>query len=159
MNVADALFDGCRFHALKVVDNYSRECLERAVGKSLKSEDVFRLMERIKFVRDAVSERIKLDNGSEFISKAPDKWAYENDAILDFSDSGKPTNKAFIEPFNGSFKEECLNFNWFLSLEDTREKISALKEEYNHSRPHSAVGNIVPIGCLDWHQKSPEALL
>ncbi len=71
--VADALFDGRRFRALTVVDNYSRECLEIEVGQSLKGEDVVRVMERLKFIRGIIPQRIKVDNGSEFISKALDK--------------------------------------------------------------------------------------
>ena len=120
--VADALFDGRRFRALTIVDNYSRECLEIEVGQSLKGEDVVRGMERIKLIRGVVPQRIKVDNGSEFISKSLDKWAYENGVVLDFSRPGKPTDNAFIESFNGSFRDECLNVNWFLSLEDAREK-------------------------------------
>jgi len=54
-----------------------------------------------------------VDNGSEFISKALDKWAYENEVTLDFSRPGKPTDNPFIESFNGSFRDECLNVNWF----------------------------------------------
>jgi len=157
--VADALFDGRRFRALTIVDNYSRECLEIEVGQSLKGEDVVRVMERIRLTRGVIPERIKVDNGSEFISKALDKWAYENDVILDFSRPGKPTDNAFIESFNGSFRDECLNVNWFLSLEDAREKIQAFKEEYNHFRPHSALGNLTPIEALDRHPKSSKALL
>jgi putative transposase len=157
--VADALFDGRRFRALTIVDNYSRECLEIEVGQSLKGEDVVRLMERMKLTRGDVPRRIKVDNGSEFISKALDKWAYENDVILDFSRPGKPTDNAFIESFNGSFRDECLNVNWFLSLEDAKEKIRAFKEEYNHFRPHSALGNLTPIEALERHRKSSKTLL
>jgi putative transposase len=101
--VMDALFDGRRFRALTIVDNYCRECLEIEFGQSLKGEDVVRVMERMKLVRGIVPNRIKVDNGSEFISKALDKWAYENNVILDFSRPGKPTDNAFIESFNGSF--------------------------------------------------------
>jgi len=157
--VMDALFDGRRFRALTIVDNYSRECLEIEVGQSLKGEDVVRVMERMRLTRGVVPERIKVDNGSEFISKALDKWAYENDVILDFSRPGKPTDNAFIESFNGSFRDECLNTNWFLSLEDAREKIQAFKEEYNHFRPHSALGNMTPIEALGRHPKSSKSLL
>jgi putative transposase len=102
--VADALFDGRRFRALTIVDNYSRECLEIEVGQSLKGEDVVRVMERMKLVKGVVPERIKVDNGSEFISKALDKWAYENDVILDFSRPGKPPDNAFIESFGRQFQ-------------------------------------------------------
>jgi putative transposase len=157
--VMDALFDGRRFRALTLVDNYSRECLEIEVGQRLKAEDVVRVMERMKLIRGVVPNRIKVDNGSEFISKALDKWAYENNVALDFSRPGKPTDNAFIESFNGSFRDECLNVNWFLSLEDAKEKINAFKEEYNHFRPHSALGNLTPIEAIDQHRNSPESLL
>ena len=83
--VMDALFDGRRFRALTLVDNFSRECLEIEVGQSLKGEDVVAVMERIKLLREVLPQRIKVDNGSEFISKALDKWAYENNVALDFS--------------------------------------------------------------------------
>jgi putative transposase len=157
--VSDALFDGRRFRALTIVDNYSRECLEIEVGQSLKGEDVVRVMERVKFTRGVVPSRIKVDNGSEFISKALDKWAYENGVALDFSRPGKPTDNAFIESFNGSFRDECLNVNWFLSLEDAREKIQAFKEEYNHFRPHSALGNLTPAEALSRHDEARKSLL
>ena len=157
--VMDALFDGRRFRALTLVDNFSRECLEIEVGASLKGEDVVRVMKRIKLLRGIVPKRIKVDNGSEFISKALDRWAYQNKVALDFSRPGKPTDNAFIESFNGSFRDECLNVNWFLSLEDAREKIQAFKEEYNHFRPHSALGNLTPIEALDRHPKARNSLL
>lgn len=62
---------------------------------------------------------------AEFISKAVDLWAYENQVVLDFSRPGKPTNNPFIESFNGSFRDKCLNLNWFLSLDDAQEKTEA----------------------------------
>jgi putative transposase len=157
--VMDALFDGRRFRALTVVDNYSRECLEIEVGQSLKGEDVVRVMERMKLTRGVVPQRIKVDNGSEFISKALDKWAYENGVVLDFSRPGKPTDNAYIESFNGSFRDECLNTNWFLSLEDAWKKIQAFKEEYNDFRAYSALGNLTPAEALSQHHGSPETLL
>ena len=157
--VMDALFDGRRFRALTIVDNYSRECLEIEVGQSLKGEDVVRVMERLRLVKGVIPKRIKVDNGSEFISKALDRWAYENGVVLDFSRPGKPTDNAFIESFNGSFRDECLNVNWFLSIEDAWEKIQAFKEDYNHFRPHSALGNMTPIEALDRTRKSSETLL
>ena len=70
-----------------------------------------------------IPKRIQVDNGSEFISKALDKWAYENEVVLDFSRPGKPTINPYIESFNGKFRDECLNTNWFIFLDDAREKI------------------------------------
>jgi putative transposase len=156
--VMDALFDGRRFRALTLVDNFSRECLEIEVGQSLKGEDVVRVMERMRLTRRVLPQRIKVDNGSEFISKALDKWAYENNVALDFSRPGKPTDNAFIESFNGSLRDECLNVNWFLSLEDAKEKIKAFKEEYNYFRPHSALGNLTPIEALEKQSKARNSL-
>lgn len=88
-----------------------------------------RVTERIKLIKGVVPRRIKVDNGSEFISKVLDKWAYENGVMLDFSRPGKPTDNAFIKSFSGSFRDECLNVNWFSSLEDATEKIQAFREE------------------------------
>lgn len=98
-------------------------------------------MERLKYATTSKPNRIQIDNGSEFISKALDKWAYDNKVILDFSRPGKPTNNPYIESFNGSFRDECLNVNWILSLEDARDKIEAWRQEYDHFSPHSSIEN------------------
>jgi putative transposase len=87
---------------------------------------------------------IKVDNGSEFIGKTMDRWAYENGVELDFSRPGKPTDNAQVESFNGRFREECLNAHWFLSLEDAKSKIEAWRRYYNEVRPHSALGWLTP---------------
>jgi putative transposase len=68
-------------------------------------------------------QTIKSDNGSEFISKVMDKWAYERAIELDFSRPGKPTDNAMVEGFNGRLRQECLNEHWFMSLEDAKDKI------------------------------------
>jgi putative transposase len=68
---------------------------------------------------------IKVDNGSEFISKVMDRWAYERGVELDFSRPGKPTDNAKMESFNGRLRQECLNLHWFLSVDETRTKIEA----------------------------------
>lgn len=118
--VAVELFNGRRMRTLTVVDNFSRECLAITVDHALRGDDVVATMEHVKALR-GVPKRIKVDNGSEFISKVLDQWAYENEVVLDFSRPGKPTDNAFIESFNGSFRDECLNLHWFLSLDDARE--------------------------------------
>jgi len=141
--VADALFDGRRLRALTVVDNYTRECLAIDVGASLKGEDVVRALGRIVAFRGK-PRTIKTDNGSEFISKAMDRWAYEHGVELDFSRPGKPTDNARVESFNGRFRAECLNAHWFLSLADAQRKIEAWREYYNEARPHSALGWTTP---------------
>ena len=125
------------------------------VGQNLKGIDVVSVMERIKALRGVVPQRIQCDNGSEFISKALDKWAYDNQVTLDFSRPGKPTDNPFIESFNGSFRDECLNVNWFLSLEDAKEKIQLFKEEYNGFRPHSSLSGLTPNEVVQQHSHGP----
>jgi putative transposase len=145
--VTDSLFSGHRFRSLTIVDNFSRQCLAIEVGQHIKGEDVVRVMERLRRVCGK-PQYIKVDNGPEFISKDLDRWAYENGVTLDLSRPGKPTDNAYIESFNGSFRDECLNTNWFLSLEDAREKIEAWRCDYNLWRPHSSLDNLAPAQYL-----------
>ena len=95
-------------------------------------------------VRHGVPKRIQTDNGSEFASRAFNRWAYEQGVTLDFSRPGRPTDNPFTKSFNGSFRDECLNTRWFLSLDDAREKIESWWVKYNDFRPHSALGNLPP---------------
>ncbi len=132
-----------RLRALTVVDNYTCESLAITVGASLKGEDVVNTLLRITAQRGR-PQTINVDNGSEFISKAMDRWAYEHRVELDFSRPGKPTDNAKIESFNGRFRAECLNAHWFLSLADAQRKIEAWRRYYNETRPHSALGWATP---------------
>ena len=97
-----------------------------------------------------------MDNGSEFISKALDRWAYENQVVLDFSRPGKPTDNPFIESFSGSFRDECLNSHWFLSLNDAREKIEDWRNEHNAFRPHLSLDDLTPKAFTERHLLSQE---
>jgi len=126
-----------------VCDNYSRECLAIEVGQHLRGEDVVIVMNWRK-VEYGIPRSIKVDNGPGFISKDLDKWAYENKVTLDFSRPSKPVDNAFIESFNGSFRDECLSVNWFLSMEDAREKIESWRRDYNEWRPHGSFDNLTP---------------
>jgi putative transposase len=91
-----------------------------------------------------VPQTIAVDNGSDFISKALDQWAYLNEVELDFSRPGKPTDNAMIEPFNARMRAECLNENWFLSLDDAQDKIENWRHHYNTERPHGVLGDLSP---------------
>ena len=87
-----------------------------------------------------------------------DLWAYHAGVTLDFSRPGKPTDNAYIESFNGSFRGECLNVNWFLSVEDARTKIEAWRPEYNEFRRHSSLAEKTPgqfLGAGDWVPRVP----
>ena len=146
--VFERLFNGAKIRFLTVLDVYSRECLAIEVGQQLKGEDVVRVMQIISYQR-GLPDQIFVDNGSEFISKALDKWAYENEVTLAFSRPGKPTDNAYIESFNGSFRDECLNIHWFLSLDDAKEKVENWRCDYNQFRPHSGLDNLTPVEFIE----------
>lgn len=142
--VQDSLFDGSRFRILSIVDNYSKKCHALAVGKSLKGADVVDELERLKVFEGVIPERIQCDNGSEFISKEVDRWAYEHSFALDFSRPGKPTDNPYVESFNEKLKDACLSLHWFLLMEDATQNITSWKDDYNHFRSHSTLGDISP---------------
>lgn len=150
--VADQLFNGQKFRALTIVDNFSRHCPLIRVGQSLRGVDVVAALEELRRGQNLIPKSIQVDNGSEFISKDLDRWAYENKVTLIFSRPGKPTDNPFIESFNGSFRDECLNVNWFLSLEDATRKIEIWRCEYNGFRPHSSLNNQTPDQVLHMHK-------
>ena len=153
--VSDALFDGRRFRALTFVDNFTRECLAIEVAQNLRGEDVVATLCRLGD-RRALPPRIQADNGPEFISMALDRFAYEQGITLDYSRPGKPTDNPFIESFNGSVRDECLNTHWFRTLDDARSKLEDWRRYYNEERPHGAIGNRPPI-TLHNHDGDPSA--
>ena len=141
--MAEQLFDGRRLRILTLVDNFSRESLAIQVGRRFTGDHVVAVLEEV--VRDrGTPEAIQVDNGPEFISKSLDLWAWSHGVQLDFSRPGTPTDNPFIESFNGKFREECLNQSWFLSLGDAQEQIDAWRRDYNHERPHRALGGRTP---------------
>jgi putative transposase len=150
--VSDSLFDGRRFRSLTLVENFSRECLAIRAAPTLHGSDVAEILDQVA-EEHGKPTRIFLDNGPEFISKALDLWAYQAKVTLDFSRPEKPTDNAYIESFSGSFRDECLNINWFLSMEDARVKIEDWRRDYNEFRPHTSLGERTPsefLGSGDW---------
>lgn len=152
--MSDELFDGRKFRLLTIVDHFTRESLAIEVGQRMRGGEVVSVLDRLGCHRK-LPKSIRLDNGPEFTSKALDQWAYANGVTLDFSRPGKPTDNAFIESFNGSVRAECLNENWFLSLDDAKEKIEAWRVDYNEQRPHSALGNLAPKDFASSGRASP----
>ncbi len=141
--MADQLFDGRRFRLLTLVDDFSRESLSIQLDGRLRAEHVVEVLQRVGSSR-GLPEKIRVDNGAEFTGKVLDQWAYLNGVRLDFSRRGKPTDNGLIEAFNGRLRAECLNENWFMSLDDAREKVEAWRRRYNEDRPHSALGSLAP---------------
>ncbi len=113
------------------------------VDFSRKGTQVVAVLARLKRTV-GLPKRLAVDNGPEFISKALHAWAYRNDVKLEFSRPGNPTDNAYVESFNGHFREECLNQHWFETLAEAREVIEAWRIEYNTERAHQALGQQAP---------------
>jgi putative transposase len=141
--VTDSIVTGCRFRALVIVDDYSRECPAIEVDTSLGGHRVVQVLERLAESR-GLPEVITLDNGPEFTGKALDEWAYSRGVKLNFIRPGKPIENAYAESFIGRFRDECLNENWFLSLGDARDIIESWRIDYNSGRPHSSLAGLTP---------------
>lgn len=141
--VHDALNDGRRLRALTIVDDCTRESVAIEVDHSIPGFRVARVLDQLAQSR-GLPKTITVDNGPEFRGRALDRWAYRAGVKLNFIRPGKPIENAFIESFNGRFRDECLNGHWFVSLLDAREKISAWRFEYNTQRGHSSLGKLTP---------------
>ena len=140
----DTLSSGRAFRTLNIVDDKTRECLAIEVGVSLTASCVARVLDEVALERGTYPARIVLDNGPEYTSQVLDQWAYEKGVELAFIRPGKPVENCYVESFNGKFRDECLNLHWFTSLEDAQRRIAAWREDYNHVRPHSALGDEPP---------------
>jgi putative transposase len=139
----DNLASGRKFRTLNLMDGFTREAPRIEVDTSLPGLRVVRVLEEVARER-GYPQAIQVDNGPEFISRVVDQWAFEHGVELHFIEPGKPTQNAHIESFNGKFRDECLNENWFLSLHEARVKIEAWRRDYNQARPHSALGYQTP---------------
>ena len=153
--VHDQLATGRKLRVLTVVDTFSRYVPVLGARFSYRGENVVAMLDRV-CSQIGYPKTIRVDQGSEFISRDMDLWAYRNSVILDFSRPGKPTDNAFIEAFNGRFRAECLNAHWFLSLADAAQKLETWRRDYNEERPHSAIGNNAPAALMkSAHEASP----
>lgn len=140
----DQLATGHKIRVLTVVDTFSRFSPSLDARLSYRGEDVVRTLEEV-CARIGYPRTIRVDQGSEFVSRDLDLWAYAKSVTLDFSRPGKPTDNAFAEAFNSRVRAECMNAHWFLTLADAREKLEAWRKYYNEERPHGAIGNKAPI--------------
>jgi putative transposase len=142
--VHDQLAMGKKIRVLTIVDIFSKFSPVIDPRFSYRAEDVVMTLKR---VCGAIGypKTIRVDQGSEFVSRDLDLWAYTNGVTLDFSRPGKPTDNAFIEAFNSKLRGECLNAHWFMSLDDARSKMEEWRRYYNEERPYSGIGQRTPI--------------
>jgi putative transposase len=141
--VHDTLATGRKFRTLNIVDDLTREALAIEVDTSLGGARVVRVLERLVELR-GLPAVIVCDNGPEFTGRALDEWAYRMGIKIHFIRPGKPTENAYVESFNGKFRDECLNEHWFVDLGDAQTKIENWRVDYNEVRPHSSLGDQTP---------------
>ena len=126
-----------------MVDIYSREGLAIELGQRLRGQNVVEVLNQL--VRQRGAPRyLFADNGAEFTGQLVDLWAYHHGVRIDFSRLGRPTDNAFIETFNGSLRDECLNLHWFTTLAEAKVIVEAWRRDYNESRPHMVLGHRTP---------------
>lgn len=141
--MVDTLADGRGFRTLNIVDDFARECVAIEVDRSLLGLRVVRVLDRLAETI-GLPAVIVMDNGPEFSGRALDTWAYARGVQLRFIRPGKPIENAFVESFNGKFRDECLNEHWFASVAEARMLIEAWRVDYNTVRPHSALAGQTP---------------
>jgi putative transposase len=148
--VADGLIDGRKLRTLNIVDDFTRECLAIEVDTSLPGARVVAVLDRLAELR-GLPASITVDHGPEFESQALDAWAYKTGVRLAFIRPGKPVDNAYVESFNGRFRDEYLNEHWFMSMSHARSTIEAWRVEYNTERPHSSLEDLTPEEFRDAH--------
>ena len=155
--MSDQLADSRKLRLFNLVDVYTRECLAIDCDTSLTGERVGRILTRVGEVR-GLPERIVVDNGPEFAGKAMDHWAYENGVTLHFIQPGKPVQNCFIESFNGTVRDQCLNEHWFRSIHEARSITEDWRQLYNCIKPHSSLGMSTPEEFAEKYSQPNKAL-
>jgi len=141
--VSDALATGRAIRSLTVLDDFTKESPAIEVDTSLSGLRVTRVLDRI-IAERGKPDGLRLDNGPEFTSRCFIAWAEQSGVPLIYIQPGKPVQNSYIESFNGRFRDECLNANWFENLADARRKIEAWRLDYNEARPHSSLAYRTP---------------
>lgn len=119
---------------LTVVDDFTKEAVDIVVDHGVSGLYVARAMKRAARFSDC-SKAVRTDQGSEFTSRALDLWTYANGVTPKLIQAGKPTQNAYIESFNGKFRDACLYEHWFTTLAHARAVIAAWRQDYNEQRP------------------------
>lgn len=154
----DVLYSGRKIRFLPIIDTYTKECFRIEVDSSIGGKRVCTVLSQIAAFR-GLPERIVVDNGPEFISNALDAWAYERGVKLHFIRPGKPVDNAYMESFNGKFRDECLNLHWFMSVGHARDISEDYRVDYNNERPHSSLGDLTPAEFIRLEEEKAVGIL
>jgi len=154
----DSLYSGRKLRFLPIIDTYTKECFRIEVDTSIGGKRVCSVLSQIAAFH-GLPDRIVVDNGPEFISNAMDAWAYERGVKLHFIRPGKPVDNAYMESFNGKFRDECLNMHWFTSVGHARGIAEDHRLDYNNERPHSSLGNLTPAEFIRLEEEKAVGIL
>jgi len=149
--VHDSCTNGTRVRVLTIVDDFTRSCPGLLTQSSIPGHRVTAFLDQLAIIHGYPAS-IRVDHGPEFTGKHFQQWAAQRRIHIEYTRPGKPTDNAFIESFNGKFRDECLNEHWFLNLKHAHDEIEKWRIEYNQERPHSSLGNRTPYEFAKEHQ-------
>jgi putative transposase len=141
--VFDRTAEGRCIKNLTVIDDATHEAVAIVSERALGGQQLVRILEQLARTR-GLPKAIRTDNGKEFCSRAMVNWAHARGVQLFLIEPGKPNQNAYIESFNGRFRDECLNEHWFTSLAHARVVVETWRREYNEERPKKALGGLTP---------------
>lgn len=141
--IHDQLADGRPFRCFTLVDDFTRECVAIGVGHAMPGSRVTEYLDRAAAER-GYPRSIVCDNGPEFAGRTLDLWAHQHGVALQFICPGKPIENAFIESFNGKFRDECLSVHWFPTLATAQIEIERWRHDFNELRPHKSLNRLTP---------------
>jgi len=154
--VTDVLENKRKFRAFTIIDDCSREALHIEIDFSLPSNRVVWVLNHL-VNRRGKPQRIRMDNGPEFIAKISQEWAEMNDIEFKYIQPGKPTQNAYIERFNGTYRRGVLDLYIFEDIHQVREQTNEWMYDYNHKRPHNGIGKIPPAKYAQIQQNAAAA--
>jgi putative transposase len=150
--VSDCLSSGRRIKCLTVADDFSHECVHIGVDYGISGQYVTRLLDQAALFR-GYPRTVRTDNGPEFTSRAFMAWAQSHGIQHILIEPGRPMQNGYIESFNGKFRDECLNEQWFETLPQARIAIASWRQDYNEVRPHSSCQRMPPAKFAALHRQ------